>query len=393
MNIPAPGTFSVYVHFPYCEVRCTYCDFNTYVVDNLPTKAYTKAVLTELDSRRSDYEAWTLTSIYFGGGTPSLWGPSGVGKVISALCAAFPRQTEHLEITMECNPSEAKLESLAQYVDVGVERLSIGVQTLDDVLLRAVSRRHTGAEALAGLMAAREAGFRSISADLMFGLPGQTTAQFVSDLRVLAEMSVDHLSVYHLTLEPGTAMTREVRAGRLQLPDDDAQADMWEHIAPTLMPYGLKFYEVSNLARTGHESRHNSSYWLGRPYLGLGAGAHSFCPPTDWSNLNAYATRRENLKHHRNYTSHALRSASVTHGLERIERDAHLRERLFTGLRHLPGIDIDALTRELKIDAREVFAGPIDRLVDQGLVRWRGSTLSLTSKGFTYADSVASAFF
>ena len=109
--------------------------------------------------------------------------------------------------------------------------------------------------------------------------------------------------------------------------------------------------------------------------------------------MNAYATRRENLKHHRNYTNHALRSASVTHGIERIERHAHLRERLFTGLRHLPGIDVDALTRELKIDAREVFAGAIDRLVEQGLVRWSGATLSLTSKGFTYADSVAAAFF
>ena len=385
--------FGIYVHFPYCEVRCTYCDFNTYVVESLPTQAYTKAVLSELADRRDDYSQWTLTSIYFGGGTPSLWGPEGVGAVLREIYASFPNRTPHVEVTMECNPGEAEAAALAAYREVGVERLSLGVQTLDDTILSRLARRHTAEQALAGLEIACRAGFRSVSADIMFGLPGQSVAQFTHDLEAIASVGPNHMSVYHLTLEDGTALTRDVRAGRLLLPSDEVQADMWEAIAPTLDPYGLRFYEISSLSILGHESRHNTGYWLGRPYLGLGAGAHSFRPPKDWSEPGAYAVRRHNLKHHRNYTRHALATGQVADDVEQIGGLDHLKERLFTGLRHLAGIDMDALAVELQLDARVVFAETIARLEAQGLIAWNGPQLALTARGVTFADSVAAAFY
>jgi oxygen-independent coproporphyrinogen-3 oxidase len=393
MNVPAVGTFGVYVHFPYCEVRCTYCDFNTYVVESLPTQLYTRAVLAELNERQHDYRQWKLTSIYFGGGTPSLWGPSGVGTILRGLYDAFPNRTEHIEVTMECNPGEATKGQLEGYREAGVERLSLGVQTLDNDILTRLARRHTAEQAVEGLRTACSVGFRSVSADIMFGLPGQSMDRLTSDLRVIGELGPQHMSVYHLTLEEGTALTRDVRAGRISLPDDELQADMWEAIAPTLKPFGLRFYEVSSLSKVGHESRHNTAYWFGRPYLGLGAGAHSFCPPVDWSEPSVHATRRQNFKHHRNYTKRALSNAELADTVEYITPLDHLRERLFTGLRHLAGIDIDALTQELHIDARHEFEEPLERLVSQNLLAWEGSTLSLTSQGFTFADSVAAAFF
>ena len=393
MNLPDVGTFGVYVHFPYCEVRCTYCDFNTYIVQALPTRAYTQAVLAELNVRRTDYQEWKLTSIYFGGGTPSLWGPVGVGAILRGLYDAFPNRTEHVEVTMECNPGEATRGQLEAYRDIGVERLSVGVQTLDSDILQRLARRHTAEQAIDGLKAACSAGFRSVSADIMFGLPGQSIDRLTHDLSMIGDLGPEHMSVYHLTLEDGTALTKDVRAGRISLPDDELQADMWESIGPTLEPYGLRFYEISNLAKFGHESRHNTSYWFGRPYLGLGAGAHSFCPPADWSDLNAQALRRQNYKHHRKYTQRALEHLELADTVERIMPLAHLRERLFTGLRHLAGIDIDDLTRELHLDARDIFHEPINRLVSQELLFWDGATLALTPRGFTFADSVAEAFF
>jgi len=228
--------FGLYVHFPYCIQRCTYCDFNTYVVDAIPTGDYTEAVLTEGARRAQDYASWRLATVYFGGGTPSLWGAAGVGRVLRAASQWFPHRAPELEVTLECNPGEAQPGLLAAYREAGVNRLSLGIQALDDHLLTLIHRRHTAQQALEAARTAMAEGFKSVSCDLIFGLSGQDLARWVSDLTTILELGVPHVSLYHLTLEDGTALKREVQAGRIVLPDEDTQADMWEAIETTLAP-------------------------------------------------------------------------------------------------------------------------------------------------------------
>ena len=207
------GRALLYVHFPYCVTRCNYCDFNTYVAEDMPLQAYTQAVIAEGATRSVRWSEHELVSIFLGGGTPSLWGAECVRTLLEAAKTWFPRASEQLEITLECNPMEVSSQLLAGYRDAGVNRLSLGIQSLHDDLLQRISRRHSGKKALEALNIALETGFESVSADLMYGLPGQSTAQWTDDLRAIAETGVPHISAYHLTLEAGTALTREVNAG------------------------------------------------------------------------------------------------------------------------------------------------------------------------------------
>ena len=385
----------VYVHFPYCITRCTYCDFNTYRMPEAPgtVDAYVDALLREGDTRAPRWAGRTLGTVYFGGGTPSLMGAPAVRRVLDGVARWFCRRTSSVEVTLECNPAEATPALFAAYRDAGITRLSLGVQSLRAPLLQSLARRHDPARALAALRGALRAGFDSVSADVMFGLPGQPVSAFVEDLTTIADTGVPHVSVYHLTLESGTAMTRDVTAGRVQLPDEDAQADMWDAIVPTLAPYGLEPYEVSNLARPGHESRHNTAYWQGVPYLGLGAGAHGLHVPDDWAAAGASAERTANRKHHSAYVSEVTRNGHAVESSERLGAEEHLRERMFTGLRHLAGVDLPALAQELGVDPAERFRETIAGLVEEDLCRLAAGRLALTPRGLRFGDVVFGRFF
>ena len=387
-------TVGLYVHFPYCARRCSYCDFNTYVVESIPAARYTGAILAQGAARAPAFQPWRLRTVYFGGGTPSLWGPDGIRQVVEALPHWFAKRAPELEITLECNPAEATAERLEGYRAVGVNRLSLGVQSLDDTILVSLLRRHDSRSALEALRTALRVGFDTVSADLMFGLPGQDLARWCHDLRTVAETGVSHISVYHLTLEPGTAMTRDVRQRRVLLPDDDLAADMWDAIDPTLAPFGLARYEVSNFARPGHESRHNLNYWSGRPYLGLGAGAHSFLPPADWRAPGAAAIRSANRRHHASFLDEVdAGGGHATDFREEIDRATHLRERMFTGLRCLRGLSLGAVERDLGVSPRGVFAEALAALVDEGLISDDGDLVKLTKRGLRLADEVFVRFF
>jgi oxygen-independent coproporphyrinogen-3 oxidase len=382
------GLVGLYVHFPYCAVRCNYCDFNTYLAEQIPAEEYTQAILSEGTARASEYSRWELATIYFGGGTPSLWGPAEVARVIRAAESWFPHRTERLEITMECNPGEAQSERLRAYREAGVNRLSLGVQSLSDDVLRRLNRRHDARAAREALDAALLAGFNSVSADLMFGLPGQSVDRFEQDLRTLAGTGVPHLSLYALTLEQGTAMTREVRAGRVVLPDEDETGDMWDLVDPVAGEYGLVRYEISNLALPGHHSRHNNAYWHGRPYLGLGAGAHSFLPPARWSD-GARAVRCANIKHHQRYTRAAIANEPTVDFREELDRETHLLERVFTGIRDLRGLNLNRLDQSLGVDSRARYGAAMEHLRERGLLSVRDGVVRLTPEGLRLADTVA----
>ncbi|HEX4512478.1 MAG TPA: radical SAM family heme chaperone HemW, partial [Polyangiaceae bacterium] len=267
--MPSPRA-SIYVHFPYCLEKCPYCDFVSYKAERktIDHDAYADAVIRELSSR--PFEGRTIASIFFGGGTPSLWEPKALGRVISAIAA------KDAEITVECNPTSLDADRCAALADAGVNRLSIGVQSLRDVELKFLGRLHDSKGALAAVRAAIASPIRRVSADLIFGLPEQAPEDAARQAGTLADLGLNHLSCYQLTIEPNTRFGELKKRNRLPMAEDGAVAEAFLAIEEALGARGLRHYEISNYAREGEEARHNLGYWRGEEYLGLGCGAFGF---------------------------------------------------------------------------------------------------------------------
>ena len=414
----------IYVHFPWCERRCPYCDFNTYVPGEgdgagaavpaphgPPHRAYADAVLRELHARAPREAAGrTLRTIYFGGGTPGMWEPAELGRVVAGARDLFARiGTVALEeVTVESNPASSQEDRFRAFVAAGADRFSIGCQSFDDDTLRALGRLHSGAQARDATRAARAAGARRVSLDLMFGCPAQTPASFTRDLAAAVACAPDHLSAYGLTIEPGTPFAEWRAAGRLALPDEDAAADMLDDALATLAEAGYERYEISNWALPGARAVHNTGYWLGWEYLGLGAGAHSF------RRDGPAAHRRVNALRPAAYLAAPDRAADDSgpepaqaplgpRGLAdrraldapvayRVAPETLWREALLAGLRLAEGLDLAAFAAAYAHDLATASARPIARARDRGLVALDAGRLRLTDRGFLFADEVIASF-
>ena len=265
---------SAYIHFPWCLRKCPYCDFATRSTDPnaIPHEAYAARVERSLREANRQLDGRRLLSIFVGGGTPSLWEARQVGRVLRAVRGAFAEQVDDLEVTVECNPTSLNAEKAEALVSEGVTRFSLGVQSLSNRHLRYLGRLHDAEAARAALAAAQDTGAR-VSVDLMFGMPNQSTDELVNDLSELVERTVDHLSLYALTIEPGTQFGELHRKRRLQIAPEDDYANLYLAAEAYLVQQGFNHYEVSNYAREGAHSVHNQHYWEGGDYLGLGAGA------------------------------------------------------------------------------------------------------------------------
>lgn len=326
---------SVYVHFPWCLSKCPYCDFATRAVEapRLRHRAYAEGVLRELEARRESLHGRRLVSVFFGGGTPSLWDPMALGRVLDGIRAAFDERAAHLEVTVECNPSSLDRATAAALRRAGVDRLSVGVQSLDDERLRFLGRRHDRAGALRALGDAC-AEVPRVSADLMFGMPGQQPAEVQAEAQALLALGLAHVSAYALTVESGTPFGELHRRGELALADEDGYADMFETLHDTFEGAGLAHYEVSNYARPGHEARHNVHYWRGGDYLGLGAAAVGCL-----SDGPGRARRWRNAPDPRRYLADP-NAPEVEE--EPLDGHALVREALMLGLRTREGVDLEA---------------------------------------------------
>jgi oxygen-independent coproporphyrinogen-3 oxidase len=267
---------ALYIHWPFCLSRCPYCDFNAHVRERIDETRFRAALLAELAYEAARVGRRPLRSIFFGGGTPSLMSPATVAALLEAAIRAFPPAVAP-EITLEANPTSVEAGKLAGFRDAGVNRVSLGIQALDDGALAVLGRRHTAAQALAALATAR-ALFPRVSCDLIYARPGQTAAAWRAELRRALGFGLDHLSLYQLTIEPGTPFARLAARGTLVLPDADAQAALYEATESEAARAGLAAYEVSNYARPGAESRHNLAYWRYDDYAGIGPGAHGRIP-------------------------------------------------------------------------------------------------------------------
>ncbi len=385
------AAFGVYVHFPFCTWKCNYCDFNVVAIRSIPEDRYADAIVFEALHRLPEHADRRLMTVYLGGGTPSLWSPAHVGQVLAAIEALAGNAA--LEVTLELNPAEATPERLRGFRDAGVTRVSVGVQALDDALLPVIERRHSAAEGLLAVRNALAAGFGSVTADLMFGLPGQTGDGFRTALQTLGETGVPHVSLYDLTVEPRTPFARLVDRGRVTLPDEDTGVAMWALVDDTLRPFGLLRYELSNFAQPGHESLHNGGYWVGRPYLGLGAGAHSMRVANGDDPVGTAVVRTTNRRSWMAYLAAVEATGSAVGSDEVLDRDTHVRERLFTGLRRRDGVSLSAMARELRVPVLERYGPTIARLAARRLVEFDGDRLRLSDSGLVFADSVAAEFF
>ncbi|MHB1844926.1 MAG: radical SAM family heme chaperone HemW [Deltaproteobacteria bacterium] len=364
----------VYVHFPYCLSHCPYCDFAVEVAREIPEERYARAILGELARRAERFERLgPVRSVFFGGGTPSLWQPRFIGQILAAVDRRLGF-TSDAEVSLEANPERATLERFEGFRSAGVGRLSLGVQSFDDRVLTALGRRHKGDEAARVVERALEAGFSSVSVDLIYGAAGQTVEVAASDARRVAALGVAHASAYALTLDElavEVPMARSERLGRLRLPDGDLQAEMGAAVREALATGGLARYEVSNHAHEGHRSRHNLGYWLCEPYLGLGVGAVGSDGSERFTNGRPTGPYLE-----------ALERGELPPGEREVlgapERQS---ERLFLGLRLVDGLDLRAFGADFgereALRLRERAA----QLAVGGLVTLGEERLALTERG------------
>jgi oxygen-independent coproporphyrinogen-3 oxidase len=384
------GALGVYVHFPFCRSRCPYCDFATEARSILPHDEYATAVLEELRWRAPEYAGRHLRSIYFGGGTPGLWRADRVVAIIDGVTAACGGRVsdDALEVTLEANPDDVSHMELGALRAGGVNRLSLGIQSLDDAELKTLGRRSDRATAISAIRRARAAGFARLSCDLMSGLPGQTCAQLRVTVDELIQLGPEHISIYHLTLEGNAPLAMKERQGLLRLPDQGLQVEMFEMCRELLAAAGYGHYEVSNFARAGHEAVHNSLYWRGDEYLGLGAAAHSMRALAGGAQIE----RRANPRELDRYLTVVRTADSRVIEREVLDHDAQRREALWLGLRMLAGISRVDYVRRYGIDPVAVVPEACADLAAQGLLEVTAEHVRLTRRGLLFADEVALRF-
>jgi oxygen-independent coproporphyrinogen-3 oxidase len=383
----------VYVHVPFCERVCPYCDFAVVAARRLPREReerYVEALLAELASRQAAFGGRALASLYLGGGTPSLFSPASLARVVAAVRAAFGPRGE-VEVTLEANPGTLERERLPGFREAGVNRLSLGVQSFDDRTLKRLGRAHRAADAELALAAARAAGFAAVSLDLVLAAPGQTPAGLAADLARAIAAAPEHVSTYELTIEPGTPFATAAARGQLDLPDEETAVAMLELARAELAAAGYERYELSNHARPGFAAVHNRRYWERRPVLGLGVGAFSTDPPGPQA---PFGSRRANTRDLETYLAAVLAGRSAeADAPERLDAATARGEAAFLALRSARGLDAGAFAAEFGEPPRGFWGSEIERLVAEGLLREApGGDLCLTPRGCLLADSVFQHF-
>jgi oxygen-independent coproporphyrinogen-3 oxidase len=375
---------ALYIHWPFCLAKCPYCDFNSHVRERIDQARFAAALRAELAWEAARLGRRPLASIFFGGGTPSLMEPATVAALIADATALFAPVAE-LEITLEANPTSVETGRLAAFRAAGVNRLSLGVQALDDAALAALGRKHSAAQAIAALEIAR-ALFPRLSFDLITARPGQTLPAWRAELRRALALAADHLSLYQLTIEPGTAFEALHRQGRLVLPDDDAAAALYDATGEEAARFGLLAYEVSNYARPGAESRHNLQYWRYGDYAGIGPGAHGRV--TLGGAL--LATRR-----HRAPEPWAERVEAHGHGSTEeavVTPQERAREALLMGLRLSEGIDAARFAARTGVALDDAIdPDTMARAIEAGYLAREGTRLSATPEGRKRLDALLAA--
>jgi len=360
-------TAGLYVHVPFCLTRCGYCDFNTYAGLEELRRPYVEALMREAELAASDWSGERFVTVFLGGGTPTTLPIGEMVRLLDHLRATLPLVSD-AEFTSEANPDTVDAAYLAGLREAGVSRVSIGLQSFDAGVLRALERLHSAEAASAAFEAARTAGFDNVNLDLIYGAEGETLASWRRTLEATVALEPEHVSAYALTIEPATPLGRKVASGIAPAPDADLQADMYEAACEVLGAAGYEHYEVSNWALSGRRCVHNLGYWEGRPYLGLGAGAHSFAGDRRWWNVRPP----------QRYLEIVGQDRLPIGDEERLDGDARRLERLLLGLRLVDGVPESWLQAPERADA----------FVAEGLAERRDGRLALTDRGMFLANEL-----
>lgn len=405
---------SVYIHIPFCVRKCLYCDFNSYAGKEALFESYVEALRAEIRLGAAQYPDAGISTVYFGGGTPTVLPPERLADIVNEVRESF-HVAPDAEITIEANPGGSAVggcqpSAIGRFRKraglplppfrgeagrgVGTirtpqsalrnlfNRLSLGIQSLCDDELRLLGRPHTSEEAVRAFSDARRAGFQNISLDLMYGIPGQTLESWRRTLDGVLQLGPEHVSLYSLTVEEGTPFFAMRAAGQLSPPDEDAEADMYEEAIRTLTAAGFEHYEISNFAKPGFECRHNIIYWRNQPYFGFGAGATSYLE----------GVRATHVPTVEEYIRRIQAGKDTTAAEECLAGRAAMGETMFLGLRMLRGVDERVFSERYGAAPQTVFHEEIEELVSRGLLESENGSLRLTHTGLLFADNVFAQF-
>ena len=381
-NPDEAGPAGLYVHIPFCSSRCRYCDFHTTAGGDDLAEAYVEALEADIRSfpSRSGYRPG-IASVYLGGGTPSKLDSSLTGRILRACRGSF-QVGRDAEVTIECNPESLTREKLEAYARFGINRLSIGLQSSKDEALEMMGRPHRAAGGMEALSLAREAGFENISGDFVYGLPGQSAAEWAEDLEAIAGLGLAHVSAYMLETEKDTPLARDIASGALPEPEASVLAEQWAATGRLLGAAGSARYEISNFARPGRECRHNLAYWTDGPFLGFGASAHGY-----WRGRRTAVGPGAAA-----YVEAVSRGAETMEVADEPDPARRLAEAVIMGLRLEEGCDFEALSVRYGLNLLDLHADVLEEETRAGRMERRGGRVRLTAAGILHANDVLCRF-
>lgn len=363
---------ALYIHIPFCAAKCRYCDFASYPQRESAWEVYLNALLEELQSWKAALSEYEVETIFFGGGTPSLWPGEWIARVLDEVRRTVPVRAD-AEITMEANPGTLSPEKLRICREAGVNRISLGAQSMDDVLLRSLGRIHSASQIEEAVHMAREAGFDNLSLDLMYALPGQSPEQWMDTLDRVIALGPEHISAYSLIVEEGTPLWDDVESGRIAEPDDDLAVDFQREAVERLAAAGYERYEISNYAKPGRACQHNCIYWERGEYLGLGCAAHSMMD----------GVRFENARELDGYLAGERKINPL-----RLTKQDVMEETVMLSTRMCRGLNLIRYREEFGVDFLQSHEKEIDRLKKLGLIEISDDHLKLTRKGLELQNAV-----
>jgi putative oxygen-independent coproporphyrinogen III oxidase len=382
-EVSATEPLAVYIHWPFCRSKCPYCDFNSHVRDRVDTARWQQALLADLDHHAELVPGREVGSVFFGGGTPSLMPPETVAALLGRVRSSWDVAPD-LEVTLEANPNSAEAARFQAFASAGVNRLSLGVQALDPAALRMLGRAHDRGEAIDAIEHAR-ASFARFSFDLIYARPSQSLAAWRRELDEALTLAGDHLSLYQLTIEPGTAFATLQRRGELVVPEEEDAAALYETTQDRLAACGLPAYEISNHARPGGECRHNLAYWRYQDYVGIGPGAHGRLTAGDVR----YATRQARMPER--WLAAVEKAGTGTEEMAAIDRDDAVEEMLMMGLRLTEGVARARLEGAAGREAEAIFGDNLASLVEGGFLTLDRDRLAATAAGRQRLNAVLAA--
>ena len=371
---------SIYIHIPYCKQQCTYCNFHFRIAQNDKVEML-KSIKKEIAMRQAYLNDETISSIYFGGGTPSILSKAEIDSLITTISSYFTIATD-AEITLECNPDDLDKNMLTDLKDIGINRLSIGIQSFDDADLTFMNRSHNAKQALGCIHLAKEVGFKNITIDLIYGLPEQGNEKWKENLIQMLALDIQHFSAYSLTVEPKTALKHLIEKKKVTPLDDKITVEHFNTLVQIATENDFIHYEISNFGKDGYFSNHNTAYWKNQHYLGVGPSAHSFNGTSRQWNISSNKQYIEKINTNNNYFE-----------VEELSNSQQYNEYIFTSLRTIWGVNLNYIVTQFGMDTQQHFKEEVLKWIEQGKVYTEDKNYVLSKSGKLYADAIASDLF